>query len=71
MVNYVKILIIVIKHLYDKAVYGISIVDSGKVFLTFSVDKCRFHYVSSLTSDKAIVNISPLKSLPHPCYCLQ
>jgi len=53
----------VIKCLYDGYVGGISVLDTGKIYVSFSQDKCRFHYVQQLSPHGSVQNVSPMKSL--------
>lgn len=49
---------IAINFLYEKPVQGICIVEAGKLFMSFSHDRSRLHYVAKLAEDQLIHNIS-------------
>lgn len=59
----------IIKNLYEVAVSGISMVEVGKIYFSWSGDISRFHYVSRLTCDQQ--SISPVKHLPCRTLCVQ
>ncbi|CAD8153886.1 unnamed protein product [Paramecium pentaurelia] len=53
----------VLNFLYEKPVQGISIVEPGKLFMSFSQDKSRLHMINSINSERVVHNVSQVKML--------